>query len=510
MRRNARRHGAKPAVICNERSISWAQCDERANRVANALKARKIERGDRVAVCARNCIEWPEIVFGLAKAGFVLVPINTRLALDEVEYAVTSTGVRAAIVHTDSVAGLGGAFIDLDAIVEIDGSELGEPYDQVIQRADVSDPTPDDLTPDQLRLLLLTSGTTGRPRAAMHSHSNMISSAVDHLLVTGGREDDVCLAATPFFTAGGMMRTLFWSYLGQTMVVLEKFDAEEFLALVEHHRVTTSILVPTMLQRVVAAQQADPTTDLSSLRILGYGSAPVPPDLAESALNTLCKSLFQQYGLTEAGGLVTILDAADHQNAVQGEPSLLQSCGRETPQVEIEVVNEDGVSVATGEVGEIVIRSSSLATGYWQEQEAWERTFKDRRLWTGDLAYRDDKGYLYVVDRRNDMILSGAFNVYPGEIERVLMSHHEVRLAAVIGVPDDQWGERPFAFVVAEGGVEPADLIDELLSRCRRELAGYKQPQSIELLPELPLTAAGKVLRRQLREPFWSGKSKQV
>ena len=509
-RLNARRYGDKIATICNEATLTWAQCDERANRLGSSLLALGMQRGDRVAVCARNCIEWPEIVFGLAKAGLVLVPINTRLAHDEVTYSLVETGVVAAIVHTGEVARLGEVFTHLETLIEIGSSGVGRSYEEVLAAGDPRDPTPPDLGEDDLRVLLLTSGTTGRPKAAMHAHRGMLSAARDHLLVTQGSSDDVCLAATPFFTAGGMMRTLFWTYLGQTTVILDGFDASELLDVVERRRVTRTTLVPTMLQRVLRSLENQPGRDLSSLKLVGYGSAPVPPALAREAMEQLGSELFQQYGLTESGGLVTILTPADHRKAVETDDSPLASCGRETPLCEIRILDDDGTPVADGAVGEIVLRSESVATGYWQRPDAWAETYRDGWLHTGDVGYRDEAGYIYLVDRRNDTIISGAYNVYPGEIERVLMSHAEVELAAVVGVPDDEWGERPHAFIVARQPVDDDTLLAELAVKCRQELAGYKQPRSFELRSDLPLTAAGKVLRRDLKEPLWAGRDRRV
>ena len=305
-RRNARRFGDKLAIVCEGRTLTWAAVDERANRLASALLKSGLQAGDRVALCAGNCLEWPEIVFGLAKAGLILVPVNTRLAGDEVAHALETVDPAAAIVHHDQLVDFGDAFADLPLpVLEISGNELGLAYDTVLSDGRPSDPTSADLQGTDPRVLLFTSGTTGRPKAAVHSHQGMMLAALDHLVVTGGRHDDVCLAATPFFTAGGMMRTLNWTHLGQTMVVMPRFDEAAALQLVHRHRITTTILVPTMLARLLDAYT--PAHDTSSLRLLGYGSAPVPAALAREASDLLGVPLFQQYGSTETGGLVTFL-----------------------------------------------------------------------------------------------------------------------------------------------------------------------------------------------------------
>lgn len=497
-RRNARRFGHKPAVVCEDRTLSWAAVDERAERLASALLQSGLRAGDRVAVCAGNCLEWPEIVFGLAKAGFILVPINTRLAVDEVAHALETIEPSAAIVHQDQSADLGDAFSDpLLPVLEIGGNELGRAYDTALTSGRHSDLASADLRGTDPRVLLFTSGTTGRPKAAIHSHEGMMLAALDHLVLTGGRQDDVCLAATPFFTAGGMMRTLNWSHLGQTMVVMPRFDEVAALQLIQRHRITTTIMVPTMLARLLDAYT--PACDTSSLRLLGYGSAPVPAALAEEASDLLGVPLFQQYGSTETGGLVTFLSPEHHRRAVHGEDHLLASCGVETPLAEIRIMAGPGVEAEVGDVGEIAVRAPSVALGYWGDEAAWAASTHDGWLLTGDVGRRDDEGLIYLVDRKNDMIVSGAFNVYPAEIERVLTSDPRVRLAAVVGAEDDEWGERPVAYVVPRQGAKVDGLADDLRRLCRTKLAGYKQPREVHLRDDLPTTAAGKILRRSLR-----------
>ena len=503
-RRNARRLGSKPAVVCQDRTLSWSAVDERSNRLATALLDSGLRSGDRVAVCSRNCLEWPEIVFGLAKAGLVLVPINTRLAVDEVAHALGVVEPAAAILHHDHVADLGEVFADpLLPVLEIGGGELGRPYDTALTSGWAVDPTPAGLHGDDPRVLLFTSGTTGRPKAAIHSHEGMLMAALDHLILTRGRHDDVCLAATPFFTAGGMMRTLNWTHLGQTMVVMPRFDEAAALALVERHRITTTIMVPTMLARLLDAHNG--SHDTSSLRLVGYGSAPMPTALAKEASGALGTPLFQQYGSTETGGLVTFLSPEHHRRALEGEEHLLASCGMETPLSEIRVLVGPGVEAEMGGLGEIAVRGPSLATGYWGRAQDWAATTDDGWLLTGDVGRQDEEGLIYLVDRKNDMIVSGAFNVYPAEIERVLTSDPRVRLAAVVGAADSEWGERPVAYVVPRRGAPAENLVEDLTDLCRTHLGGYKQPREVHLRDDLPTTAAGKILRRALRTPPESG-----
>jgi acyl-CoA synthetase (AMP-forming)/AMP-acid ligase II len=253
---------------------------------------------------------------------------------------------------------------------------------------------------------------------------------------------------------------------------------------------------------------AESPRDVSSLRRISYGSAPVPPGLAEEAMQRLGCDLQQRYGLTEAGGQATILTPEDHRRALAGEEHLLTSCGRETPFAEITIVDADGALLPTGETGEIVIRSDAVALGYWNRPEATAATFRPEGLRSGDLGRLDDQGYLYIAGRQTDMVISGGFNVYPAEIERVIAGHPGVDLVTVVGLPDAEWGETPVAVVVPKGRPDPG-LEEQLRELCRANLAGYKQPRRFEFRTGLPLGPAGKILKREVRsellEPTVSG-----
>jgi acyl-CoA synthetase (AMP-forming)/AMP-acid ligase II len=498
-RRNARRYPHKTAAVFNDTELTWAALDDRANRLATYLLGRGLRCGDRVAVFARNTLEWPEIIFGLAKAGLVLVPANVRLAPNEAMYVLEDSGCRAAIVHTGETETFGAVLEGLDVVLEIGGSGLGTAYDAALSAGRGVDPTPPDLTPADIHFLLYTSGTTGRPKAVVCEHRGMIAQLFDTSIVTEARHDDVLLAQTPFFTAGGMVRTLAWLFLGQTMVIQPRFDPEATLGEIERRRITMTTFIPTMLQRTLQRLEEGPTHDLSSLRRISYGSAPVPSGLARAAMERLGCDLQQRYGLTEAGGQVTILSPADHRAMVAGKEHLAESCGRETPHAEIRIVGDEGEEVPRGEVGEIVIVAESTARGYWNRPAETAATFRPTGLWSGDLGRIDDEGYVYIVGRKTDLIISGGFNVYPAELERVIGAHPDVDLVAVIGAPHAEWGETPAAVIVPKGGVGLEALEDGLRQLCRHQLAGYKQPRIFEFRAELPLGPAGKILKHEIR-----------
>lgn len=498
-RHNARRYPTKTAVIFGDVRLSWRAVDDRANRLATYLLDHGLAKGDRVAVCARNTGEWPEITYGLAKAGLVLVPLNVRLSPAEIEYIVTDAGCRAGLLHTDQAELCAAPFAGLEHILEIGGKSLGVDYDAALAEGRGVDPTPTSLGPDDTHVLLYTSGTTGRPKGVINAHQGMLAQTLDTTIATQARHSDIMLATTPFFTTGGMVRALTWLYLGQTMVIHPRFDPEHLLDAIERHHVTMTTFIPTMLIRTLRALAEGPARDLSSLRRISYGGAPVGRELIHEAIERLGCDMQQRYGLTEAGGQVTILAPEDHHAMLAGDDTLLTSCGRETPQSEIRIVDDAGAVLPAGEIGEIVINADSAARGYWNQPEQTAATFRSTGVWSGDSGWLDEAGYLHISGRKTDMIISGGFNVYPAELERVLSSHADVDLVAVVGIPHPEWGETPVAVVVPKADTRPDVLEARLRDLCRDQLAGYKQPRAYDFRTELPLGPAGKVLKRELR-----------
>src|ERR1700760_2167829 len=501
---NARRYPDKRALVDADRVHTWAQVDERARRLAAYLAGRGLEPGDRVMVIARNCIEWPEISFGLAKAGLIAVPVNIRLAPDEVAPARDDCGARAVIIHADHVDRFLGELTELALILGIGAhatvgaSDVVTDYEKALAQAQPSEGR-GDVSPDDVAVILYTSGTTGRAKGVMHTHRALLYQAADTNLVTEANRSDVMLATTPFFTAGGMVRTVSWLYLGQTMVIHQRFDPQAVVDEIERSAITFTTFIPTMLHRTLAILEDGPRRDVSSLRRISYGSAPVPPGLARKAMDLLGCDLQQRYGLTECGGQATILTPQDHRDIVAGKTSIATSCGQETPMCVIRVIDVDGNDVPPGDVGEIVITSPANAIGYWNRPKQTTETFRADGLRSGDLGYRDEEGYLHITGRKTDLIISGVFNVYPAEIERVLAQHHDVDMVAVVGVPDPEWGETPVAAIIPKSHVSDQDaLAAELAAVCRAELAGYKQPRRFVFWREFPLGPAGKILKREI------------
>jgi acyl-CoA synthetase (AMP-forming)/AMP-acid ligase II len=501
---NARRYPNKRALVDADRVHTWSQVDARARRLASFMTGRGLAPGDRVLVIARNCIEWPEISFGLAKAGLIAVPVNTRLAPDELAHVRDDSGARAAIIHADHVAKFVGELAELAVLLGIGArkaigdNELITDYETGLAHACPVAPRLR-ISPDDVAVILYTSGTTGRAKGVMHTHRALLYQAADTNLVTEADRCDVMLATTPFFTAGGMVRTVSWLYLGQTMVINQRFEPQGVIDEIERSGITFTTFIPTMLARTLAILESGPARDMSSLRRISYGSAPVPPGLARKAMDLLGCDLQQRYGLTECGGQATILTPQDHRDIVAGKTSIATSCGQETPMCSIRIVDIHGNEAPAGDVGEIVIVSPANAVGYWNRPEQTAETFRPDGLRTGDLGYLDAENYLHISGRKTDMIISGGFNVYPAEIERVIAHHPGVDLVAVVGVPDPEWGETPVAVVIPKEHIADRDgLTNELTALCRAELAGYKQPRRFEYRSEFPLGPAGKILKREI------------
>jgi acyl-CoA synthetase (AMP-forming)/AMP-acid ligase II len=366
-----------------------------------------------------------------------------------------------------------------------------------------------DLSPDDLYGLFYTSGTTGVLKAAMITYRNWITSARQRVMDSGLTPgyDVVTGYIAPVTHAAGLL-VLPTLIRGGVNVLLRTFDPELLFQTIQNEKISVIVLIPVMIN-LILTHPALKKYDLSSLRHIYYGAAPMAPDRIQKALEAFGPILRQQYGQTESTGVGSLLSAEDH--VTRGDPrrvERLASAGRPEFECEIRVVDESGTDVATGEVGEIVMRGDNVMAGYWKAPDLTAATLVDGWLHTRDMGRFDEDGYLYLVDRKSDMVISGGFNIYPNEVENVLVSHPAVFEAAVIGVPDEVWGEAVKAVVVLRPGATATE--EELIEHCRERLASYKKPKSVEFVHELPKTATGKVLRRLVREPYWVGQKRRV
>ncbi|MDL5204853.1 o-succinylbenzoate--CoA ligase [Streptomyces sp. ALI-76-A] len=486
--RRARKTPHRTALIHGGTSRTYAELYDRTTRLAHALRARGVRRGDRIAYLGPNHPSYLETLFAAGTLGAVFVPLNTRLAGPEIAYQLADSGARALVYGPSFqglVAGLPGT---TDVRVYL---EAGAEYEEALAEA-AADPVDEPVAPDDTCIIMYTSGTTGRPKGAMLTHGNLTWNAINVLVDTDLIADERALVSAPLFhTAGLNMLTLPVLLKGGTCVLVEAFDPEATLDLVARHRITFMFGVPTMFDQV-ARHPRFKDADLSSLRILTCGGSPVPSPLI-AAYQERGLTFLQGYGMTEAAPGTLFLDA-EHAVTKAG------SAGVPHFFSDVRVVRPDLAPAAPGETGEIVVRGPHVMPGYWGLPEETAAAFADGWFRSGDAARTDEDGYVFIVDRIKDMIISGGENVYPAEIEDLLLTHPDIVECAVIGVPDDKWGEVPRAVVVPRAGASPDP--DEVLASLAGRLAKYKIPKSVVIADELPRTASGKLLKARVRKRF--------
>lgn len=472
IRRGARQHGSRVALLTGDERLTFAETDALACRLAAVLRGRGLER---VGLLVDNRLESVPLDFACVKAGIARVPLNARLAAPEMRETLRTAGTRLLV--TDRPVELGVETLPLDELL-------------ALARDAPPDEPPVEHRPDDPLLLLATSGTTGHLKLVRHTQGSYAAIVANILAnLVDPRRDDVMLHAASLIHASGTFVLPFW-LRGAASAVLPGFAPADFLAAIPRHGVTHTNVVPTMLAALLAAPEAA-ATDLSSLRCVVYGASPMPRPLLERALAAWGPVFVQYYGQTEAPLCLTVLRPEDHAG------DLLGSCGQ--PAVDCELrLDPPG---ETGRPGEILVRAPFTAAGYVGDDELSAQTFgADGWVRTRDVGRFDDRGFLYLVDRTSDMIVTGGYNVYPREVEDALAAHPAVRECVVVGAPDERWVEAVTAFVVPGGEVTAQELVEH----CRGLLAGYKVPKTVRFVEEIPKSPVGKLLRRALRDPLWA------
>lgn len=516
LERSAKRWPNKAAVLFREQVMTYRQLEDDSNRLAHALQDMGLQRGNRVAIIAPNR---PEIVVAecaFYKLGLVKVALNSRLSPQELEDALINADPVACLVAPSHRPVVQAMIERLPGIryriawdfTEVDGLTGWLDAAAIMSKASFSH-VHVDLNSDDLVVLHYTSGSTGKLKAAMQTMGNRMTSLRKVIMVRMNSDsDDVMLLVGPITHASGMfIQALLFQ--GVTILLMESFNPPALLEAIEKYRVTMCFLVPTMVYALLA-EPSIRTRDLSSLRLVSYGASPMSPARIREARAVFGPVLAQGYGAGETTGGVVHLSTADHERAFSGEkPELLSSCGRATSESEVVILDDDGNHVQNGEIGEICVRGPDVFAGYWRAPELTRAAF-DAKGWlrTGDLARIDDEGFIYIVDRRKEMLVSGGFNIYPSEIEAVLSLHPAVYEACVIGVPDDNWGEVVKAVVVTRDGATVDDK--ELIDFCKARLADFKKPRSVDFVSELPRNSNGKLSRKDLRERYWQGRDRRV
>jgi long-chain acyl-CoA synthetase len=496
------------AIHFEGRRITFGELNRSTNQVANGLVAEGVRPQARIAILSKNVPAFFELWFGGAKADVVLVPVNFRLAPPEVAYVVADAGAEVLFVGADFypiVEKVAHEMKSVRRIIALDGGHSSWPdYTTWLAAQSSRDPALP-IAQEHCAIQMYTSGTTGHPKGAQLSHANLVPLAQGGLRHLGTwHEKDVNLVCMPLFHIGGSGWALIGFYAGVDTVLMREADPGAILRLIPEYRITKTFMVPALLLFLLQHPQCL-NTDFSSLELIVYGASPAPVDLVRNVLTVFGCGLAQVYGLTETTGAITYLPPEDHDEKA---PDRLKSCGKAMNGIEIHVVDAAGKEVAAGDVGEIITRSPQNMLGYWNQPEATHRAIRQDWFHTGDAGYFDKDGYLYIYDRVKDMIISGGENIYPAEVESALFGHPAVADLAVIGIPDDKWGEAVKAIVVKKPAAQVTP--EELIEFARERIAGYKVPRSIDFVDALPRTPTGKILKRELRKPFWVGQERQV
>jgi acyl-CoA synthetase (AMP-forming)/AMP-acid ligase II len=494
------------------RATTFATFDLNTNRVANGLKTLGVKPRERIAYLGKNSDIYFELLLGAMKANVVMAPVNWRLAGPEVAFIVEDCKAPLLFVGPEFITlvrNIRDKLPSVRTVITAEGGALEWQDFAAWRDAQSADGPNVEITPKDIAIQLYTSGTTGKPKGAMLSHANFLN------LVQAGSEaekpdwnrwttDDVSLVAMPIFHIGGSGWGVTTFYHGARGVIAREFDPTRVLDFFEQDGITKLFMVPAAMQFVVRQPRAR-QVDFSRLKYMLYGASPIPAALLKECIEVFKCGFVQMYGMTETTGTIVALPPEDHIEGLDR----MRSAGKALPGVELAILDPDGNPLPPGEVGEIATRSGSNMAGYWNMPEATARTLgQDGWLRTGDAGCMDKDGYLYIHDRIKDMIISGGENIYPAEVESALCDHPDVAEAAVIGVPDDRWGEAVKAVVVMKPGktASAADIINFL----RERIAGFKTPKSVDFIEALPRNPSGKILRRHLRDPHWAGRERQV
>jgi len=491
----------KTCVVQDDIRLTFKQMEDRANRLAWALKGMGIEPGDRVAVFQTNCFQFCEMTYAIGKVGGISANLNFRLRGDEVSYILNNCTPKVLIFGDRYIELINSVRANLPSITHyvVIGTPAAEMqgYESLLSRQSSASFPAVPVEDNETACLIYTSGTTGFPKGAMLTHANVMTPLTDRYTFGPG----TLLLNVPMYHIAGVISTLLPLYRGDTQVILPQFETGACLDLIEKEKVGTTYLVPTMLQGILDHPDF-PKRDLSSLRHIGYGASPMPVKLLVEAKKRLQAGFTNFFGMTESTGIISVLSPEDH--LLEGSPEevakktkRLGSIGHCIPEGEVRIIDDQDQDVPIGTVGEIAARGRKVMKGYWNKPEATEETLRGGWLHTGDLASMDEDGYLYLAGRKKDMIIRGGENIYPVEIENVLHAHPKVLESAVIGVPDEYWGESVKAVIVLKPDQQATS--EEIMEYCREKMASYKNPAIVEFVAALPKNAMQKVLKNILR-----------
>lgn len=502
--KSARLDPAREAIIDphTERRVSYGELDERVRRLANGLRRDlKLAKGDRVAILSKNCVEYMELIYACARAGLIAQPLNWRLSAEELA-RIIADGEPSVLVTSGEYQALAGPLVEGCGVTHAltFGVSAGS-YESLVRAASDDEPDPlDEIGGEDPCLILYTGGTTGQSKGALHTHHSLFMGMLNQTVAERIVPTDVYMLTGQMFH---IPVALAMNYMAHGCpLVLINFDAKLALELIEREKVTAFLGVTTMLNWMMAVENfAD--YDLTSLRNIQYGGGPMPRSVVAAALAAFPCTLIQGYGQTE-GMTMSFLSQEDHQRALREDHAeRLASCGREGFVTSIRLVGSDGEEVPKdGQTpGEILVKSEANMVGYWRRPDLNEAAFRDGWMCTGDVALWDEDGYIFIVDRAKDMIISGGENIYSTQVEAAIHQHPAVLESAVFGIPDEEWGESVKAAVVLKPGASAT--VEEIIAAASEHLASYQKPRSIDFVDSLPKAPTGKILKRELRDPYW-------
>jgi long-chain acyl-CoA synthetase len=513
IRRSALRSPEKTAFIFGNDRTTYREFSDRVNRLSTALLKMGLKKGDMVAVLLHNSPQFFEIYYASAKIGAIFVPINNLLRPTELSQILGYLEPRSLFFDPDYEQ-MVGSFRDGETTTEffigLEGTRSSsfKQYNDLIEKGTPEEPEIP-ISEDDIMSIFLTSGTTGLPKGAMRTHRHAYIECLAGAIELGLHYEDRTLMVFPFYhvTWEDNMRHVL---MGNTIVIRKEgsFNPREVLDILSREKITVCQFVPTMISAMLQIEGIE-EYDLNHFRLLTYAASPMPVALLKRAMKKFKCQFMQLYGQTESGPLTTVLRPEDHVlHGSDAQMARLASAGRPILTYEVRIVDKDGKDVAPGEIGEIIVRSECMTVGYWNLPEETSKTIKEGWLYTGDFGRFDEEGYVYIVDRKNDMIISGGKNIYPREIEEVLYKHDAILEAAVIGVPDEHWGESVKALVVLKPGKEESE--EGIIAFCKENLASYKKPRTVEFRRELPKNPTGKILKRLIRDEYWKGGERKI
>jgi acyl-CoA synthetase (AMP-forming)/AMP-acid ligase II len=507
VRWRAGQQGRSAALTHDGRRTSFAELERRSSQVAQALIRAGVKPGDRVCALDKNHDALIALLFGCAKAGAVYTPVNWRLAPPEIRFVFDDARAPLVCVGQEfapAVSAIAASLAHAPRIVRWgEGPAEWTEWDAFLAGATDADPRRD-VPAGETAWQLYTSGTTGHPKGAELTHANLLTTCAAGLIGFGGAAaGDVALVCMPLYHIGGSGYATVMLYAGCELIVQREARPDAILTAITRHGVQHAFLVPALIGFVLDHPDCA-RSDFSRLRTILYGASPIPEALLVRAIETFRCNLVQAYGLTETSGATVTLGPDEHW---PGNPRL-RSCGKPNPWTELRILDGEGRECASGEVGEIAMRGPLIMRGYWNRPDATAEVLRDGWFRSGDAGYLDADGFLYIHDRVKDMILSGGENVYPAEVESAIYAHPGVADVAVIGVPDERWGEAVKAVVVRNPGSNVSE--QEILDFCRERIAGFKRPRSVDFVDALPRNPTGKLLKRELRAPYWKGRERNV